>query len=74
MEEAVFITQFEELFKLKFKSVVNIEDMGADTDDDGIYHYVDMSLKDVYSFDSNDDVWLEKNLYKDEIFLRLHIS
>jgi hypothetical protein len=72
--EAIFITQFEEIFKLQFKSVVNIEDMGVDTDDDGIYHYVDMLLKDVYSFDTNDDVWLEKNLYKDEILLRLNFK
>jgi hypothetical protein len=71
--ETIFIAQFEEIFKLQFKSIVNIEDMGADTDDNGIYHYVDMLLKDVYSFDTNDDVWLEKNLYKNEILLRLNI-
>lgn len=72
--ETIFITQFEEIFKLQFKSVVNVEDMGADTDDNGIYHYIDMLSKDVYSFDTNDDVWLEKKFYKNEILLRLNIS
>ena len=72
--EAIFITQFEEIFKQQFNSVVNIEDMGADTDDDGIYHYVNIVLKDVYSFDTNDNVWLEKNLYKNEILQRLNVS
>ena len=71
--ETSFIKQFEEIFNQPFNSVVNIEDMNADTDDDGIYHYVNILLKDVYSFDSNDNVWLEKNLYKNDILQRLNI-
>jgi hypothetical protein len=38
--------------------------MGADTDDDGIYHYINIITKDVYSFDIEDEIWLEKNLYQ----------
>ena len=64
--ETIFITQFEEIFKLPFNSVINIEDMTY-TNDDGIYHYVNIGLKDIYSFDTFDNVWLEKNLYKNEI-------
>ena len=68
--ETIFITQFEEIFKLPFNSVINIEDMTY-TNDDGIYHYVNIGLKDIYSFDTFDNVWLEKNLYKNEILERL---
>ena len=68
--ETIFITQFEEIFKLPFNSVINIEDMTY-TNDDGIYHYVNIVLKNVYSFDTFDNMWLEKNLYKNEILERL---
>ena len=71
--EPIFIKQFEETFKLPFNDVVNIEDIGADTDDDGICHYIHIALKNVYSFDTNDNVWLEKNLYKNDILQRLNI-
>ena len=70
--ETIFITQFEEIFKLPFNSVINIEDMTY-TNDDGIYHYVNNVLKNVYSFDTFDNMWLEKNLYKNEILERLNI-
>lgn len=69
----IFIIQFEEIFKLQFNNVINIEDMSAYTNDDGIYHYVNIGLKDVYSFDTFDNIWLEKNLYKNEILERLNI-
>ena len=42
--ETIFIKQFEEIFKLKFNDVVNIEDIGAYTYDDGIYHYIHIAL------------------------------
>ena len=66
----IFIIQFEEIFKLPFNNVINIEDMTY-TNDDGIYHYVNIVLTDVYSFDTFDNVWLEKNFYKNEILERL---
>lgn len=68
--ETIHIT-FEELFKLPFHKVVNIEDMNVDIDDDGILHYIHIDSMDVYSFDMNDDVWLEKNVYKTDILQRL---
>jgi len=69
-----FIEQFEQLFKISFKNVVDIESIPCDTYDDGIYHYIDLVNKDVYSFDTNDDVWLEKNMYKTEILSVLKID
>lgn len=71
--KTTFILQFEEIFKQPFDSVVYIQDIGAETDDDGIYHYVNILLKEVYSFDTYDEVWLEKNLYKNDILQRLNI-
>lgn len=65
--------QFEEIFKVPFNVVVNIEDMGADTDDDGIYHYIHIASKEVFSFDTNENVWLEKNLHKNDILQRLKL-
>lgn len=70
MEER-FIHDFSDKFGISFGSVKNIEDMGADTYDDGIYHYVDLTTKDVYSFDTNDDFWLEKNEHQSDVLGRL---
>ena len=52
-------TTFEELFRLPFTVVINIQNIGAN---DGIYHYIHIDTKDVYSFDTEDNVWL---YYKD---------
>jgi hypothetical protein len=72
----IFIKQFEEKFQLSFNNVVNIEDIdgGVEINDDGIYHYIDISLSNVYSFDIFDKVWLEKNYYKNDILQRLGMS
>ncbi len=72
--EKTYIIQFENIFGLSFNDVTNIEDIGADTDDDGIYHYINLFNKDTYSFDTEDNIWLEKNLYKFDILKRLNIS
>jgi hypothetical protein len=71
---SIFINQFEEKFNISFDSVIHIEDLGVDTDDDGIYHYIHFSSKDVYSFNGEDEVWLEKNLHKEDILQRLNIE
>ena len=70
----IYITQFNNIFGILFSHVTNIEHIGADTDDDGIYHYIDIANKDIYSFDTNDNIWLEKNLYKTDILHRLNIT
>ena len=64
---------FQNIFGLSFNNVINIEDMGGDTGDDGIYHYINIITKDVYSFDTDDEIWLEKNLYRSDILNRLNI-
>jgi len=71
--EEYYITQFKNLFGLSFNDVLNIEYMGIDTDDDGIYHYINVIKKDVYSFDTFDNIWLNKNSYKYDILNRLKI-
>jgi len=71
MEDTNFIARFEELFGLPFISVVNYENLCEELDDDGIYHYVDLLSKDVYSYDTLEDVWLEKNVYRDDILQRI---
>ncbi len=69
--EEIYITQFQNKFGLSFNDVVNILDIGADTYDDGIYHYINLTNKDVYSFDTDDNIWLEKNLHKLEVLEQL---
>lgn len=59
--EAAHIERFEELFGLPFRDVVKMEDLGTYSFDDGMYHYVHQATKDVYSFDTDDYTWLEKN-------------
>ena len=73
--EPIFIKQFEKMFNQKFDSVIRMEDIGiaVDVDDDGIFHYINLESKDVYSFDTFDNIWLEKNLYQDDVLHRLNI-
>lgn len=55
-----FVSQFEIKFALPFSNVTNILEFDCDSDDDGIYHYIDVKNKNVYSFDTFDEIWLEK--------------
>lgn len=64
--QAIFIKQFKKKFELSFYDVLNIADMGVGTNN-GIYHYVHLTSKDVYSFDTKNELWLEKNLFKRDI-------
>ena len=73
MLELIFIKKFEELFGISFNDIINIEDIGADIDDDGIYHYIHVASKTVYSFDTDEEIWLEKNINKNEILQRLFL-
>ena len=70
----ICITQFKNTFGLSLNDVINIEDLGAETNDDGIYHYINLINNDVYSLDTDDDIWLPKNLYKEDIVKRLNIN
>ena len=64
-----WIKDFEDKFGLPFSSVKNIMDIGADTNDDGLYHFIDIVTKDIYTFDTNEDeeYWYTKNEMKEEI-------
>lgn len=64
---------FEQLFApLEFDDVINIETLNVETYDDGIYHYIHLLSYDVYSFDTFDNVWLDKNTHRDEVLERLN--
>jgi hypothetical protein len=72
--EETYIIEFENIFGLSFKNIVNILDMDNCilTCDDGIEHFIDVIKKDVYSFDTEDEIWLEKNLYQSDILYRIN--
>lgn len=72
--ETVYILQFEQQFQLYYHDLINIEDLGADSYDDGIYHFIHLLSQDVYSFDTFDNIWLEKNEHQTEIRKRLSLS
>ncbi len=72
--EKIWITQFQNMFGLSFNDVKYIQDMGVETYDDGIYHYINLSNKDVYSFDTDEEVWLEKNVYQTDVLQQLNLS
>lgn len=71
--EKQFIHQFENMFGLLFNTLTDFQKTSSDQDDDGIYHYVDIKNKNVYSFDTFDQIWLEKNLYKSDILNRMKL-
>lgn len=50
-----------------FKDVVNVEDITHTSYDDGLFHYINLLTKNVYTFDSFDELWLEVNTHKDEV-------
>ncbi len=58
--------QFESNFCIQFNKVVDIKYLDDDTNDAVIYHYVELINKDVYSVNTDDNVWLEKNIHRQE--------
>lgn len=62
---------FKNKFMLNLDDLLNIEDI-ADTDDDGIYHYIDKQ-NNVYSYDTFDEIWLDKNINQQEILKRINL-
>jgi hypothetical protein len=69
--ETVYILQFQLLFQISFNDVVNIEQLGADSNDDGIYHFIS---RDVYSFDTFDNIWVQKNEYQTDVLQRISFN
>lgn len=67
MMKREYIRVFENKFGLSFLDVTGITDFVSDSNDDGIYHFINLSTYDVYSFDSDEEVWLDKNLHQAEI-------
>lgn len=82
--ETIFIQQFEEKFNLSFGEVTNFLEMGKGDEmgkakcirvfDNGMKHYIDKRSMDVYSFDTFDRIWLEKNIHKDEVLSGIFLT
>ena len=70
MLEKVHIKQFEAIFNLPFTSVTDITYLEYECYDDGIYHFINQETNDVYSFDTDENEWLEMNTHKDEVLNR----
>jgi len=62
-----YIKKFEEKFNILFNIVINVEDITHTSYDDGLYHYINMLTKNIYTFDYFEEEWLEVNDCKDEV-------
>ena len=70
--ETNFSKQFEELFKIPFNTVIDIKEMGVETYDyDHLIHYINMATKDVYTYNTFQKEWLEKNEYQNDAWQML---
>jgi hypothetical protein len=63
--------EFVKEFGVPFDSVTNVDNLTNQSYDDGVHHYINMKTKDVYSYVTFKDKWLEKNKKKDEGLKRL---
>ena len=63
--------EFVKEFGVSFQSVANVDNLTNESYDDGVHHYINMQTKDVYSYVTFKDKWLEKNKKKDEVLKRL---
>lgn len=62
-------SKFELKFEFSFSSVKNIMDLGVDTDDGCLVHFIDNDTKNIYTFDIYNEYWLEENEMKDEVWI-----
>ena len=63
--------EFVKEFGVPFDSVKSVDALTNKSYDDGVHHYIDMKTRDVYSYVTFKDKWLEKNKKKDEVLKRL---
>jgi hypothetical protein len=63
--------EFVKEFGVPFDSVVSVDVLTNASYDDGVTHYINTKTKDVYSYVTFKDKWLEKNNKKDEVLKRL---
>lgn len=67
------IQQFEAKFGVKYTTLLDYQTTEGDQDDDGMYHYIDLTTLNVYTYDTFDEVWLDVNINKDDILKRLKL-
>jgi hypothetical protein len=68
--------RFEILFGLPFNNITCIFEINSnvDTYDEGVWHFIDLTNNDIYSFNTYSMDWLEKNVDKDDVLYRLNIN
>ncbi len=71
--EQKYITEFEKKFNISFTDITNINDLGVIWSyDDGLYHYINTINEEVYTFDSDEECWLEKNANRTDVLNMLN--
>ena len=58
--------KFQNRFCLPCSVLTNLEELTHSSADDGISQYVDLSFLNVYSYDHDEEVWLDVNTHKQE--------
>lgn len=53
-----YIEMFEDKYNILFKTVINVEDITHTSYDDGLYHYINLSTENIYTFDYDEEKWL----------------
>ena len=66
-----FEVEFFNLFGVPFDSVTSVDVLTSASYDDGVYHYINIKTKDVYSYDTFEHKWLEKNAGQKTVMKRL---
>lgn len=57
---------FEEQFGIPFDTVIDVNELGLGSSDNNICSFMDLKTKNVYSYDIEAGMWLEKNKYQAE--------
>ncbi len=70
-QKSRFKLEFPEAFGVPFESVTSVDALTSASYDDGVYHYINIKTKDVYSYDTFEHKWLEKNAGKKSVMKRL---
>ena len=70
-QKSRFELEFPEAFGVPFESVTSVDALTSESYDDGVYHYINIKTKDVYSYDTFEHKWLEKNAGQKTVTKRL---
>jgi hypothetical protein len=70
-QKSRFELEFPRVFGVPFESVTSVDALTSESYDDGVYHYINIETKDVYSYDTFEHKWLAKNAKKKSVMKRL---